>query len=125
MRKERNRAIEDDIIPVEQTIASLADSNQPLLSSRLAKLSDLNPEQLRLLDNVLEGIEVKRRRQIISRLVELAEDNVGLNFDAIFKHRLKDQDEEVCSIAIEGLWKNEETSLIEPLINLMELRRPK
>ncbi len=120
MRKERNRIIEDDILPVEETITEMADSNQPLLSSRLADLSDLNPEQLRLLDDVWEKIEPKRRRQIIFRLVELAEDNIGLNFDAIFRHRLKDQDEEVRSIAIEGLWENEETSLIEPLINLME-----
>jgi hypothetical protein len=120
MRKERNRIIEDDILPVEQTITGLADSKQPLLSSRLADLSDLNPEQLKFLDDVWEGIEPKRRRQIISRLVDLAEDNVGLNFDAIFRHRLKDQDEEVRSVAIEGLWENEETSLIEPLINLME-----
>ena len=120
MRKERNRAIEDDILPIEQTIAGLADSNQPLLSSRLADLSDLNPEQLRFLDDVWQQIEPKRRRQIMHRLVELAEDNVVLSFDSIFKHHLKDQDEEVRSIAIEGLWENEETSLIEPLINLME-----
>ena len=56
----------------------------------------------------------------MQRLVELAEDDVCLNFDSIFKHYLKDEDEEVCSTAIEGLWENEETSLIEPLINLME-----
>ena len=54
------------------------------------------------------------------RLVELAEDNVGLSFDGIFKRRLKDQDAEVRTIAIEGLWENEETSLVEPLISLME-----
>jgi len=101
-------------------IADLADSNQPLLSSRLTDLSDLNSKQLRLLDDVWQSIEPKWQRHIMHRLVELAEDNVELNFDAIFKHCLKDKDEQVRSIAIEGLWENEETSLIEPLINLME-----
>jgi len=107
-------------MPIEQIITGLTDSRQPLSNSRLAELSDLNPEQLKLLDDVWQRIEAKRRRQIIFRLVELAEDNVGLNFDAIFRHLLQDRDEEVRSIAIEGLWESEETSLIEPLINLME-----
>jgi len=54
------------------------------------------------------------------RLVELAEDNFELDFDEIFKGRLKDEDAEVRSKAIEGLWENEESSLIEPLIELLE-----
>ena len=55
----------------------MADSNQPLLSSRLSNLSDLKQEELRLLDNAWETIEPKRRQQIMHRLIELAEDNVG------------------------------------------------
>lgn len=62
MRKERNRIIEDNILPVEETIAGLADSNQPLLSSKLADLSDLNREQLGLLNDIWQRIEPKRRR---------------------------------------------------------------
>jgi len=53
-------------------------------------------------------------------LVELAEDDFELNFDSIFKNCLGDQDAEVRSKAIEGLWENEEPSLINPLINLLE-----
>lgn len=56
----------------------------------------------------------------MNRLVELAEDNFEFNFDLIFKSCLKDQDAAVRSKAIEGLWENEETSLINPLINLLE-----
>ncbi len=66
------------------------------------------------------AIEPKRRRQIVHRLVELAEDNLELNFDDILKYCLKDPDDEVRSKAIEGLWENEEPSLIDPLINLLE-----
>ncbi len=51
---------------------------------------------------------------------KLTEDNLELNFDSIFKYCLKDQDAEVRSKAIEGLWESEEASLINPLMNLLE-----
>ncbi len=111
--------MEDNLPPIEQIISDLADDNQPILNVRLAELSDLNPQQLKLLNNTWQSIEVKRRRQIMHRLLELAEDDVCLNFDGIFKYSLKDEDEEVRITAIESLWENEKTSLIEPLTDLM------
>ena len=107
-------------LPINETIAELANPDKPLLNSRLAELSNLNREELKLLDQAWETIEPKRRRQIMSRLAELTEDNFELNFDSIFKGRLKDKDAEVRSTAIEGLWESEEASLIDPLINLLE-----
>ncbi len=105
--------------PIEGTIADLGNSSKPLSSSKLAKLSNLNPEELGFLKRVWATIEPKRRRQVVSRLVELAENDFELNFDSIFKNCLGDQDAEVRSKAIEGLWENEEPSLINPLINLL------
>ena len=107
-------------LSIKETIAELGNSDQPLLSSRLVDLSNLNSEELRFLEQVWVEIEPERRRQIVYRLVELAEDNLQLNFDSIFWNCLKDQDAEVRCKAIEGLWENEETSLINPLINLLE-----
>ena len=106
--------------PIEKTIVELGNSNKSLLNSRLVDLSNLDSEELELFERSWPAIEPKRRRQIVHRLVELAEDNLALNFDSIFKYCLKDQDNEVRSKAIEGLWENEEASLIEPLINLLE-----
>jgi len=106
--------------PISETIADLSNLDKPLLNSRLAELSNLSLEELKLFDQAWETIEPKRRRQIMYRLVELAEDNFELDFDSLFKGRLKDEDAEVRSTAIEGLWENEEASLIDPLINLLE-----
>jgi len=106
--------------PVEQTIAKLVDPEKQLSDSWLTDLSSLNSAELKRLEQAWPTIELKRRRQIIYRLVELAEDNFGLDFDDIFKGRLKDEDAGVRSKAIEGLWENEEASLIEPLIELLE-----
>ena len=107
-------------LPLEETLASLSDSDQPLLSSRLAELSKLNAQELALFERAWKKIEPRRRRQIMYRLVELAEENFELDFDDIFKNRLREEDADVLSKAIEGLWENEETSLIDPLIKLLE-----
>ena len=106
--------------PTEETIAELGNGDHLLLSSKLAELSNLNSEELGFFEQVWTTIEPKRRRQIVHRLVELAKDNFALNFDNIFKNCLRDQDAEVRSKAIEGLWENEEPSLINPLISLLE-----
>jgi HEAT repeat protein len=111
-------------LPIEETIAALSDSSRPLLSSRLTELSNLNAQELALFEQAWKTIEPKRRRQIIYRLVELAEDNFELDFDDIFKGRLKDEDADVQSKAIEGLWESEETCLIDPLIELLEPESP-
>jgi len=107
-------------LPIEETIVELGNSDKPLLNSILTELSNLNPEELEVFTRSWAAIEPERRCQITHRLVELAEDNLELIFDSIFKHCLKDQDAEVRSKAIEGLWENEEASLISPLINLLE-----
>ena len=107
-------------LPVEETIADLRNSANPLPNSRLIELSNLDSEELRSLEQVWATIEPKRRRQIVYRLVELAEDNFELNFDNIFRNCLKDRDAEVRCKAIEGLWESEEPSLINPLVNLLE-----
>ncbi|MBI4303518.1 MAG: HEAT repeat domain-containing protein [Chloroflexi bacterium] len=106
-------------LPIEKTIVELS-SCDTLLSSRLAKLSHLSAAEMMVFMGAWGDIATKRRREIIDRLVEMAEDNVELNFDCIFKYCLKDQDDEVRSQAIEGLWENEEASLVSPLITLLE-----
>jgi len=106
--------------PIEAILDHLASSDKPLLSSKLADLSNLSPEEVELFEQAWAAIEPERQRQIMYRLVELADDNAKLDFESIFRGRLNDQDAEVRSKAIEGLWESEDTSLITPLINLLE-----
>ena len=108
------------LLPIEETITDLTDSDKPLVNSKLIDLSNLNPEELTIFKQAWAVIEPKRRQQIVYRLVELSQDNLKLNFDSIFKNCLKDRDAEVRSKAIDGLWESEEASLINPLVNLLE-----
>ncbi len=42
------------LLPIEETIADLADSDKPPLNSRLTQLSNLNPEEIRILEQAWE-----------------------------------------------------------------------
>jgi len=87
--------------------------------SKLANLSDLFPEEADIFRREWSDIDVTRRRQIVGQLAELAEDNLELDFDEVFRSCLTDADGEVRVKAIEGLWGCEERSLIDPLIRLL------
>jgi len=101
-------------------ITNLSNSSHSILNSDLIALSNLNSEELEFFEQEWVTIELKRQRQIIYRLVELAEDSFALDFDSIFRNHLNDPDANIRCKAIEGLWESEEPSLIDPLINLLE-----
>ncbi|HEY41946.1 MAG TPA: hypothetical protein G4O18_08870 [Dehalococcoidia bacterium] len=103
---------------IEELLTRL--SNSDLLDSDLSELSGLDTEQLALFEQAWGKIETEQRCRIVSQLVKLADENVGLNFNVIFKKCLTDPDAEVRRQAIEGLWECEESSLVPPLIDLFE-----
>lgn len=105
---------------IEQTIAGLANRDYTHPDPGLINLSNLSRAEEKLLEQTWTGVDVQRRRQIMSQLVELAEDNVELNFDGIFRYALSDSDAEVRAKAIEGLWECEDVSLISLLIERLE-----
>ncbi|MCX6003988.1 MAG: HEAT repeat domain-containing protein [Chloroflexi bacterium] len=100
-------------------IAEMADIHRPLVNSYLADLSQMAPEDLSDYDQTWKTIDLKRRREIITRLIELAADSAELDFDLIFKKCLTDPDADIRSEAIEGLWENEDPSLIPSFIDLL------
>jgi hypothetical protein len=104
---------------IKQIISDLANNDKPPAYASLADLSNLNAKDLEYLAQVWPGIAVEKRQKIITRFVELAEDNFELNFDSIFKIGLRDPDAEVRAKSIEGLWENEETVLITPFIRML------
>jgi len=106
-------------LSLEKYLAELSDESKPLVSPKLANLSALSPEEQRLFLEAWAKMGFKRRRQIASRLVELAEENFKLNFDDTFLACLQDRDEIVRVKSIEGLWECENRFLIDPLITML------
>jgi HEAT repeat protein len=103
---------------IEETLSRLTDND--LSDSSLAEMSGLDTEQVSQFGQTWAKIETEQRRRIIGKLVKLADENIELNFNAIFKHGLTDPDAEVRRQSIEGLWECEETALVPLLINLLE-----
>lgn len=104
----------------QQYLAELKDEGQPLRATRLVHLSHLADEREQAFLDVWPQIQTERRRRVVGQLAELAEDNVELNFDAIFLACLSDAEPQVRAAAIRGLWEYEHRDLIEPLIRLLQ-----
>lgn len=85
----------------------------------LASLSNLAGEQRAQFLAVWRTLSIQRRRDIVDLLAELIEDNVDLNFDAVFMIGLLDDDVQVRAQSIKALWEYEEPDLIAVLLRLL------
>lgn len=101
-------------------LSQLKDPSAKLSVTGLQHLDALEPEQGEALRHIWPEIDLERRRQVVRQLVDLTEDNVDLNFDAVFFTALDDEDARLRGDAIRGLWEYEGRDLIGPLLGLLE-----
>ena len=66
-----------------------------------------------------QAIAPRRRDEIARALVTLAEDNVDLDFGAVFFWLLDDEDAAVRTAAIEGLWEDMSSRLLRRLLVML------
>ena len=104
---------------IERSLKEISDSDTPLRSSALTNLTGLTPEERDELAAVWASVPVERRQQIVEQLSSLAEDNVELDFDAVFMEALRDTDAAVRIGAIRGLWEHTERDVIPALIEIL------
>lgn len=101
-------------------VRDLQDPSADLTVAGLQRLHDLTPDEVISLRAAWPGIEPARRKFVIEQLVELAEDTVELDFDAVFLTALEDGDGAVRVAAVGGLCEYDDKGLIEPLLHLLE-----
>ncbi len=121
-KKTRKISREFQSIPItlDEVLSRLADPDPKISSRHLAELSDLSPENLRQFIPTWKELAVEGRRHIVSRLAELAEGNVELNFDAIFKLGLEDADSQVRLRSIQGLWESTQNWFLQKLLEILK-----
>jgi HEAT repeat protein len=107
------------LLDFEKVLQQIGDSENRLSISSLYSLSGMDRAETRLFQEVWPSIAVERRRQIVNLLVEIAEASFEVNFNRAFRFCLDDEDEEVRAAAIEGLWEDHDTALLDPLITMM------
>jgi HEAT repeat protein len=95
------------------------DPEQQPSAAQLSSLSHLDAEDIGLLAEAWEDTDATRKRRVILQLSEMAEDNVDLNFDTVFKLGLKDEDASVRAEALRGLIEYEGRDLIITLAELV------
>ena len=105
--------------PINIVLDEIRNTELPLRHIALAELTGLNANELIWFTRLWGTINNKRKLEIATRLVELARDNIELNFDEIFKLLLHDGDAALRIQAIEGLWENENSSLAKVFIKLL------
>ncbi|HZP26844.1 MAG TPA: HEAT repeat domain-containing protein [Dehalococcoidia bacterium] len=98
----------------------LSDSSEPIKATGLTQLSALNGEETREFAEHWPLLDPDRKQQLLDLLIELAEDNVELNFDAVFLATLTDEDADVRQLAIRGLWEYEERDLAGRLVEVLD-----
>ncbi|HEU5100675.1 MAG TPA: HEAT repeat domain-containing protein [Roseiflexaceae bacterium] len=65
------------------------------------------------------AISPRRRAEIARSMVDLAEDDIDLDFGQALSWLLEDEDAEVRASAVEGLWEDDSTALLRRLLKLL------
>ncbi len=103
----------------DSDIKKLSDPTQKLTHRLLRSLSALDADGLAAVRRAWPDIPDNRRRQITTALVEMAEDDVEMDFVDFFRQLLDDRDPGVRAAAVSGLWETDDVRLIDPLLNLL------
>jgi HEAT repeat protein len=82
----------------------------------LYALSKLEAEEVTRVRAVWPYVPVELRRRVMSQLVDLAEADFEVDFGAMFRLGLEDEDAEVRAISVEGLWEDEDVRLVPLLV---------
>lgn len=104
---------------IEKTLELLRKEDEEVSLTELYNLSDLLGEEKDLLDNAWATMDVTTRRRVVRELADLAESDVYADFTAVFRRAVDDPDPEVRAQAIDGLWENENVSLMFKLLEIL------
>ncbi len=96
----------------KQLWQSLEINHEMPRSKDLPHLSGLLDEGLRRFERAWAGLPDAVRQQLVRSLVEMAEADFEMDFTAIFRALLNEADDEICALAIEGLFEDEDVRLV-------------
>lgn len=102
-----------------RVLEEILSPDHDLLRIDLAALSNLSQAQLAQFQAAWQEIPQQRRQDLAAALLELSEDRFDITFNDIFRWMLQDDDARVRSLAIEGLWEDNNVRQITPLISLL------
>ncbi len=108
---------------IEVFLEAIADQSEPLSDAPFHEASDPTPDEVSEFARAVAGMEEDRGREILGAMVEQAEENLELDFTAIFRRCLRHDDDWLVQLGIEGLWEEEDRWLITELVELLRSER--
>ncbi len=94
-------------------------SETPLSASAVSALSNATKPNRAAFAQTWVRLPVERRQRVARLLVDLAEKNIELDYNVLFRYLLNDDAAEVRALGIEGLWEDEDAALVKPLIGFL------
>ncbi len=110
---------EDVYLTFEEGLLQLVDERAAFSSALLYALSSPSSAEVRLFRQHWPTLSLERRRKIVALLVASAEANFELDFNALFRVTIEDEDDQVRTSSIEGLWEDEGATLVAPLAGML------
>lgn len=104
---------------IQDTVRKLADASGSPSAIEVSRLSGLSASDLARFREVWMSVPADRRREILQMAVQLAENDVEMDFGDVFKSCLSDPDAAVRAVAIEGLWEDEEFRTADVLATML------
>jgi HEAT repeat protein len=108
------------VLPIEKIIVALLDEDTPFPPKYLYRLSDISPDDLKLIKQTWPKISSWRRQALMEDIEQLGESDPLLTFDAICRFALSDEQSQVRVLAVRTLWDYEDRDLADRFIQLME-----
>ena len=103
----------------DSLLEQLADPETRTTAQELVDFSDLSDDETQQLAETWPDVTSERRLHLLTDLADLSQDNVELNFDAVFKTALTDEVPEVRASALRGLFEYEGRDLIPTLCEML------
>jgi HEAT repeat protein len=107
------------LVSLETLLPILEDGDAPLPVKELAGLSAIDRNAHEQFLDVWRRLSIQRRRTIIDRLADVADDNIELDFSRVFLAGLLDDDVQVRAQSIKALWEYEGVDLTPLLLRLL------
>lgn len=119
-RKKRKTSGKTLQITFEQVLDALLDESKPFHPRNLYRFSDIEPSDLRQLEQAWPNVSIRRRRAILEDVEELGETNYTLSFESFCCFTLSDEDPRVRELSVRALWEYDNKFLIPTFMDLLE-----
>ena len=104
---------------LSEFIDFISDPLERLADAPFHEASDLPADELAEFGRAILDMDEDRRREVVSTMVEQAEENLELDFTSIFRLCLKDDDDRLVQSGVEGLWELEDRWLLLELVEIL------